>query len=119
MKLVIPGRLPGLNEYTKANRANKYVGAKMKKEAEDYIKGHIRLQLKDKITGKAYIEFTWIEQNRKRDLDNICSAKKFILDALVSEGIITADGWKGVSGFTDHFEIDKDVPRVVVEIREA
>lgn len=29
--LIIPLRLPGLNEYTKANRTNKYVGANLKK----------------------------------------------------------------------------------------
>ena len=32
--LIIPGRLSGLNEYTKACRSNRYVGAKMKKENE-------------------------------------------------------------------------------------
>ena len=37
MKLVIPGTLPGLNEYTKANRTNKYVAAKFKREAEGLI----------------------------------------------------------------------------------
>ena len=37
MKIVIPGTLPGLNEYTEANRKNRFAGAKMKKEIEQYL----------------------------------------------------------------------------------
>ncbi len=33
-KLIIPGRLPGLNEYITAERSKKYAGARMRKEAE-------------------------------------------------------------------------------------
>lgn len=32
MKLIIPGRLPGLNDMTDAARRNRYESAKMKKE---------------------------------------------------------------------------------------
>ena len=60
----------------------------------------------------------WYEPNKKRDLDNICFAKKFILDALVGCGTIKADGWQGVSGFTDDFFIDKDYPRIEVDIKQ-
>lgn len=34
-KFFIPGRLPGLNDYTAANRYNRYAGAKMKKDTEE------------------------------------------------------------------------------------
>ena len=36
-KFVIQGRLDGLNEYTKANRGNRYAGNKMKKDNESKV----------------------------------------------------------------------------------
>jgi Holliday junction resolvase RusA-like endonuclease len=118
--LIIQGRLDGLNEYTKACRTNKFAGAEMKKKAERIITYYINQQLKDvSIKGKARLEFRWYEANKRRDLDNICFAKKFILDALVSNQVIFADSWKGVVGFTDEFFIDKQNPRIEVDIEDV
>lgn len=118
--LIIEGQLPNLNEYTKACRSNKFLGAKMKKAAEEIITDYILQQLKGvHFDGTVELSFRWYEPNKKRDLDNVCFAKKFILDALVSNGIIVADGWKGVVGFTDRFFVDKENPRIEVDIRKA
>ena len=118
--LVIDGQLPNLNEYTRACRGNKFLGAKMKKNAEEWITLFIKQQLKDiHFEGTVELAFRWYEPNKKRDLDNICFAKKFILDALVSNSIIVADGWKGVIGFTDHFFVDKENPRIEVDIEKV
>lgn len=118
--LVIEGQLPNLNDYTKACRGNKYAGASMKKEAEAIIALYINQQLKGvRFDGTVELSFRWYEMNKKRDLDNICFAKKFILDALVSNGIIVADGWRGVKGFTDNFFVDAKNPRIEVDIKEA
>lgn len=119
MILTIYGRLPGLNEYTAACRSKSFLGASMKKDAEKTIGFYIRTQLKQKITGKAWVDFRWYEKDKRRDFDNIAFAKKFIFDALVSNEIITADSWKGVAGFTDNFFVDKDNPRIEVEIQEV
>lgn len=117
--LVIEGQLPNLNEYTRACRGSKYSGAEMKKGAEMIISAYIRNQLKGvHFDGTVELSFRWYEPNRKRDLDNICFAKKFILDALVSNGVIVADGWKGVRGFTDQFFVDAENPRIEVDIRK-
>lgn len=118
--LVIEGQLNNLNDYTKACRAYKMAGAQMKKRNERIISVYIHQQLKGfKIDGTAELHFRWYEPNRKRDLDNIAFAKKFVLDALVSNGVLIADGWKGVSGFTDTFFVDKDDPRIEVDIMKA
>ena len=118
--LVIKGQLPNLNEYTRACRTNRYAGAKMKVNAEEIISAHILEQLKGVyFEGPVNLSFKWYEPNRKRDLDNVCFAKKFILDALVSNGTIVADGWKGVVGFTDNFFVDAANPRIEVDIEEA
>ena len=115
--LIILGRLDNLNDYTKANRGNKYGGNGMKQKNEEYITGFIEEQLKGiRFEGKVYLHFRWYEPNRNRDLDNVCFAKKFILDALVKNKIIETDGWRGVWGFTDEFDIDAFNPRIEVVI---
>ena len=116
--LIIEGMLPNLNDYTKACRGNRFAGAKMKKDVECNITCFIKKQLKTQFNGSVRFAFRWYEPNKKRDLDNICFAKKFILDALVTNGIIEADGWRCVKGFTDDFFIDLDDPRIEVDIYE-
>ena len=117
--LVIDGQLPNLNDYTKACRTNRYAGAKMKADAEKIIGFYILRQLCGvSFKNTVKLSFRWYEPNKRRDLDNICFAKKFILDALVGNGIIVADGWNGVAGFTDQFFIDKENPRIEVDIYE-
>ncbi len=119
MKLVIPGRLPGLNEYTKACRANRQAGAALKRDTEEAIMWEIKRQLRGKTFERVSIAFSWYEPNKKRDLDNICFAKKFVLDSLQKSGALTNDGWGQIKGLSDAFEVDKANPRVVVEIMEV
>lgn len=118
MKLVIEGRLPGLNEYILACRDNKYKGAKLKRDTQDAIIWAIRGQLPMKLKAPIFLSFHWYEQNRRRDKDNIASAKKFILDALVKSERIQNDGWAYVYGFTDEFFVDPAHPRIEVLIEE-
>ena len=40
-------------------------------------------------------------------------------DALVKSGVLQGDGWKHIVGFSDEFYIDKENPRIEVEIREV
>ena len=116
-KLIISGRLPNLNDYTKACRTSPVVGNKMKQEQEEYIAEFITEQLGGvHFVGAVYLHFLWVEKDRNRDLDNICFAKKFILDALKKSDVIKTDGWKGVYGFTDDFDVDANNPRVEVYI---
>lgn len=116
-KLIIHGRLDNLNDYTKACRTSPIVGNRMKGKNEDIITGYILQQMSGVcFKGKTRLTFRWVEPNRNRDLDNICFAKKFILDALVRNGVIETDGWRGVEGFTDKFDVDPDFPRIEVTI---
>lgn len=114
----IDKRLMGLNEYTKLNRTNKYAGASAKKEEQAYIIWKIREQLGNTKIDKPVVgNFTWIEENKRRDLDNICFAKKFILDALVQAGVLKDDNRKIVTNFTDSFGY-ANKSRVIVELEE-
>ena len=117
MIFTIEGRLPGLNEYTDACRSNKFAAAKMKKELEEMIMWQIPALAK--FENKVWLFFFWVEQDRRRDKDNIAFAKKFILDALVKKGVLANDGWTNISGFTDGFKVDPKRPRVSVEIKEV
>lgn len=115
--LVIPGRLPGLNEYIDAERSHRQAAAKLKREQQEYITWQIRAQLKGvRIDGPVRMRYTWVEQNRRRDLDNIAWAKKFIQDALVKAGVLGGDGWRYIADFSDVFQVDAENPRIVVEI---
>ena len=116
----IPGRLPGLNELVDKNRTHAQVGAKFKKDTDYYIYLCIKSKLKSlRIEKPVFIRYTWIEENRKRDKDNVASAKKYIQDALVQAGVLENDGWKNITGFEDHFEVNKTKPGVLVEIVEV
>lgn len=117
-KFVIDRKLPSLNEYTKINRYNKYAGNKMKADCQSYIQGCIRYNLGNlKIEKPIVAHFTWVEENRRRDLDNIAFAKKFIFDALVNCGVLENDNTRYVKGWTERFEY-KNSSMVIVELEE-
>ena len=114
-KATIQTRLPSLNEYIDACRANKYTAAKMKRNAEYEISLFIR-KLK-RVESPVYITFTWREKDKRRDPDNVAFAKKFIFDALVTRKILPNDNARYVKGFRDAFEYGKDYS-VTIEMEE-
>lgn len=122
IKLVIPGRLPGLNEYIAAERTNRYRAAAMKRDAELLVLLHTKKCLRKwRQTGRPVLmRYTWYEKDRRRDMDNISAyGRKVIQDALVKGGYLKGDGWQHVIGFTDSFAVDKKNPRIEVEIVEV
>lgn len=119
-KLVIPGRLPNLNEYIEACRRNKYKANKMKKEAEDLVMLCARQQLRGwKARGPVMMFYLWVEKDRRRDKDNISGyGRKIIQDALVKGKFLKNDGWNDIEGFADDFAVDKGNPRIEIVIEE-
>ena len=72
-----------------------------------------------KFARPVFLLFTFYEQDRRRDRDNVSSfARKVIQDALVKTGTLTDDGWDYVTGYLDRFAVDKDNPRIVVQFIE-
>ncbi len=117
--LTIPGRLSGLNEYIAAERSNKYKGAKMKADNEKIILYAIRQCMRGvRINRPVFMEYTWVEKNKRRDKDNITFGRKFVQDALKNAGVLKDDGWNEVVGFSDRFEVDKEDPHIDVLIKE-
>ena len=116
MRIEIPMKLPSLNDYIDECRKNKFAGATMKKRVQSDI-GYFINQLPH-FSKPIKINFTWVEKNKKRDYDNICFSKKFILDALQECGKLENDNRKWVQGFTDSFELGEDY-KVILDIEEV
>lgn len=111
----IPMKLPSLNEYIALCRYNRYKAAAEKKDVQADIT--IFLNKLPRLKTPIKINFTWVEKDKRRDLDNVCFAKKYILDCMVNLNKIEDDGQKYVIGFADVFEHGKET-KVIVEIEE-
>lgn len=110
----VPGTLPSLNDYIRAERANRYAAASIKHDAQD----RIRACLGDvpSFEGAVRVEFTWIRPDMRTDPDNVAFAKKFILDALQAHGILEKNSWKLCRPYDVGFYVNKANPRTVVRI---
>ncbi len=120
-KIIIPGELPGMNEMiatAKRGKRGYQPYAKMKSDYTKLCAMFAAKAIKKPIENPVFITFTWYCKNKRKDKDNIAAAKKFILDGLQVAGIIKNDGWTEIIGWTDIFEIDKENPRVEIEIEE-
>lgn len=117
-KFTIHDRLPGINEYTAQQRANKYGGNLMKRHAQKGVEAEIRAAKLKPVKSPVTILYTFYEPNKRRDKDNIAGfAHKVIQDALVSCGILKDDAWDYITGYEDRFGIDKKHPHIDVELR--
>lgn len=104
-----------LNDYIKVCRANKYNANKYKTKLEHEI--GLFLAKMPKWDNPIKIHFHWVEGTKKRDIDNVAFAKKFILDSMVKNGKLTDDNRRYVTAFTDTFEYS-DTTKVILEIEE-
>lgn len=111
----IPKELPGLNQVIRDAKTHWSNYAEIKKSHTIYVMGLAKRNLTP-IDYPISITFIWYCKDKRRDPDNIASAKKFIIDGLVEASIIPNDGWTQVVRFQDEFIVDKFNPRVVVTI---
>ena len=120
MQIVIPGELTDLNAFIKKINYNRFAGASVKKSETERVYWECKKELLSKI--KKYpvmITFSWFSKDCRKDLDNVCFGKKFILDGLVMAGVLENDSRKFVAGFQDLFFIDAKHPRVEVLIKSC
>ena len=63
----------------------------------------------------------WHEATRRRDLDNIMSAQKIVIDGLVKARVILDDSQRWITDIQHEFRIPSDTPGVMVTLtgREA
>jgi len=117
VSLTIPGSLPSLNEYIRLERANKWGAAAMKKEATELVAATASGM--ERVEGPAVVSFRWFVKNRRMDPDNVVFAKKFVLDGLVLAGVLENDSMAHIAGLYDEVAVDRENPRVEVEIVAA
>lgn len=121
-QFTIEGRLPSLNEYTRACRSHWSRGAKLKQQVEAEIMWQItQARLAGKlapVTEPVLISLEWHERNRRRDIDNVTFGVKFILDALQRMDILISDDSRHVVGI-HHDVIHDGKSYIVVTIRPA
>lgn len=117
--LTIPGTLPTVNEFNKANRSHWSKGYKFKKCYQEMVEELISLEHLKPMFGKVGVRYTFIEPNTKRDQDNVESfAKKVIHDALVCMQILKNDNPKNLEILGVKFRYNKQNPRIIVELEE-
>ena len=122
-KCTIYGFDSGLNEVLNGvhyDYRTKRIVNPTKKHNDELIIKQLRFLLKDKITVPIVIHYTFYCKDKRRDRMNVASAfDKSFQDALQKTEKIANDGWNDVYNATFEFHIDKDNPRVEVEIEEV
>lgn len=117
----ISAKLPSLNEVIDVNRTNRHQGARYKKEIEELIGWCIKQNLTKgclkAIQNPCEIYFDWHESTKRRDVDNIQSSQKFVLDALVNCGVLKNDSRRYVRQI-HHTIVDSTTDYVFVRIQE-
>ena len=106
IQFTIYEKLPSLNDYINKLKSpnGKRVGAAFKRETDELCEAYmlpVKQVAENVCKEPVLILFRWNEKAHRRDLDNIYSAKKYILDALQKTGIIENDNYAHIKGVYD------------------
>lgn len=111
--------MPSLNDVIKVNRSNRYQAAKYKRDIEEMIGWSIKQALTignlKPVKEPCVIHMKFHESTKRRDVDNIQSSQKFLLDALVNNGVLPNDNRRYVKQIY-HTIVDDSQDYVVVSI---
>lgn len=120
-RFTIAGRLPGLNDMIASQGRPWWVGRKVKEDAMKLVMMALMVNNVPKFTVPVTIRVKWIERDARRDRDNVSSGgSKILLDAMQQKEILINDSRKWVSDIRhDTSIIDKDHPRIEIEIEEV
>lgn len=102
----IGGSFPSTNDIIRSSKSHPLSYGVMKEKYCDIAKVAIREQMQNAQLPLTRIEivFVWYEVRKfARDPDNIQGGDKFIMDALVEEGVINDDSLNEIAGIRNHF----------------
>ena len=124
IELTYRGRLPSTNDLIQLNRTNRFAGAAMKKTYTKELAETFRAQTCERFTEHVTCTVTFYEDTMRRDDDNVISGCKYLLDGLVTAGIIKDDSPKYLHLKAERFQsklfIDgKKVPYITIEIEKS
>jgi len=114
----IDGRLPTMNEIIASAKKGKGCYQPYSKMKHEYTTLVSLMARRSPMFKKPSLKITWYEKNKKRDMDNIVAGKKFILDGLVTAGIIKDDSRKYINSIHDIIKDDSKNPRIEVTLTE-
>ena len=114
--LVLFDRFPSLNEIVEVAKQHYGAYATLKKHLTMSVAIQARAAKLKPVESKVEIRFRWLEENRRRDPDNVRHGAKYILDGLVEARVLQDDSQKYIAGLSDTFLVDKSNPRVEVDI---
>lgn len=99
-----------MNQYISAMNRNRFAGNKVKQEETEKCAKHTKIAMRNgvKFSFPCKLKFVWYIPNKKKDPDNIASARKFILDGMQKAGFMDNDNLNWILGFEDEFVISKD-----------
>lgn len=118
--LKLPFRLESYNVYTNMNRGNFYGANNYKKGVQKDIITYIKKYKLQKHTKPVKLNILWIEKTKKRDVDNVQSGQKFILDALVQAQILENDSPKYVTQINHKIDYDSvNGDKIIIEIEDV
>ncbi len=117
-RLWVPGPLPGENEIIAAAKGfgGRGIGYSTMKKAWTLAVAQAALRANLPLLARARFTLIWHERAKRRNPDNIAAGIKFILDGLVSAGVLQNDGWGEIASWSNEFVVDKEFPGVEVVI---
>ena len=111
----IPFSLISLNEYINAERTNKFIASKIKKNLTNSI-GYCCNKLN--LPPCQYdLVIVWTTKDKRKDTDNVSFAVKFILDAVVKMNKLPSDGYKHIRNISHIRKIGTE--NIVVTFNKA
>lgn len=119
IKLKIPIKFPTLNDFIEACKIQRGRWNKGNQIKQDYQRAlYYYLCKLPVLKPPIEITYTWIEKNKRRDLDNVSAiGRKFILDSLQLAGKLKNDNLNYVVGSHDQVTFG-DEYGVILEIEE-
>lgn len=114
MRFFINYSFPAWNEYINAERANKYLAAKIKREEKEFIGWTV----KDRYKGNYPVTLTVRPHfnSKRRDLDNF--RLKGLIDGLVAAGVIKNDNLNCIDKIVIEAVFSDEIG-VEIEIKES
>lgn len=113
IELWLPAPAPNLNDLIRAKGAHPQAYNKIKQQWANLVGlcvGGRPIRVRFTETNKARVHFELVEQNTRRDPDNIASgAAKLVLDGLVKAGVLEGDGWKHIAELSFSWRVGSPV----------